>query len=297
MQPIFPTADRWQSASLVRAGIIPTSPLKHSTGFTIRTISLYHKLFVRCPRLGVQPFAKAICDLEGVAFKPYLSSQIYAALDVYVAILNGVRHRTRKCLGREGRSWRIANACACCQHRLKEDPALEVRMLAEVDGNDTMKRVERKEDVFREQEEAGAELPTRSKERIDRRIAGDQYLLSRAETDYWDEDNWANIQADAVNFVSSSGEPSSEPSSELPSLPLAGSSSSSELPSLPSAGSSSGDSTFIWAESGCEDRWSNMQEKSTVKSAVKYCENGWFVMLCRHMMFLVGCDMVKTGER
>ncbi|KAE9388182.1 hypothetical protein BT96DRAFT_1004436 [Gymnopus androsaceus JB14] len=85
------TDDKFDSASLIRSGILPTSPLKHSTGFTIHSISLYHKIFVRCPRLGIQPFAKAICDLEGVAFRPHLSSQIYAALDMYVSLLNGIQ--------------------------------------------------------------------------------------------------------------------------------------------------------------------------------------------------------------
>ena len=109
-------------------------------------MNLYHKLFVRSPRLGVQPFAKALCDLEGVAFRPHLSSQIYAALDVYISLLNGVRERVRSLLGRQGRNWRMLNACPSCQYRLHEDDHLEVRMIASMDGNDSLKRVERKED-------------------------------------------------------------------------------------------------------------------------------------------------------
>lgn len=197
--------------------------------------------------------------MEGLAFKPYLSSQIYAALDVYIAILNGVRRRTLQCLGRHGRDWRLANACPCCQYRLKEEQDLAVRMLGNMDGNDSLKRMERKEDILREQEDEGVELPTRSKERVDRREAGSQYFLSRAETDRWDEKNWSDAAA-----VDNEGE------------------------ATPSDG---------WAEGLCEERWSNMQENKTVKSAAKYAENGWFVLLCRHMIFLVGCDMIKSGER
>ncbi|KAJ3742750.1 hypothetical protein EV360DRAFT_57744, partial [Lentinula raphanica] len=242
---------------LVRSGIMPTSPLKHSVGFTVRTISLYHKLFVRCPRLGVQPFVKAMCDTQGVAFKPYLSAQLYDALDVYLAILRGVRQRTRQALGRDGRDWRILNSCPACQYHLQEEPSLAVRMIVTMDGNDSLKRVERKADVLQEQDENGVELGPKSRERIDRRVAGESYFLSRAETDVWNESNWQNI--DSVD--------------------------------------SAGLSEHTWLESQCEERWHNMQEKNTVKSSAKFFENGWFVLLCRHMMFLLACDMIKSGER
>ncbi|GAW07724.1 hypothetical protein LENED_009735 [Lentinula edodes] len=191
-QAIPHTEHCWQSSSLVRAGIIPTSPLRHTAGVTIRTISLYHKLFVRCPRLGIQPFAKALCDIQGKAFKPYLSTQLYEALDVYVAILNGVRTRTREALSRQGREWRMLNACPCCQFRLKEDSNLRVWMIVSMDENDSLKRVERKEDVLQEQEqgENGQGLPPVLKERIDGRVGGAAYFASRRETNAWDEKNW-----------------------------------------------------------------------------------------------------------
>ncbi|KAJ3729773.1 hypothetical protein C8R42DRAFT_570096 [Lentinula raphanica] len=256
---IPPSNDRWQSARLVRSGIIPTSPLKHSVGFTLRTISLYHKLFVRCPRLGVQPFSKAICDVEGVAFRPHLSSQLYDALDVYLAIVRGVRKRTREMLGRSSRDWRMLNSCPACQYQLKEDPKLAVRMIVTMDGNDSLKRVERKSDALQEKEENGVEILPRSREKIDRRVAGVEYFLSRAETDAWNESRWEALAAGAPELASSSN--------------------------------------HTWLESQCEERWHNMQEKNTVKSSAKFFENGWFVLLCRHMIFLLACDMIKSGER
>ena len=253
------TDDKFDSASLIRSGILPTSPLKHSTGFTIRTISLYHKLFVRCPRLGVQPFAKTLCDLEGVAFRPYLSSQIYAALDVYVLLLNGIRKHARAALGREGRDWRMLNACPACQYRLHEDDVLDVRMIAQMDGNDSLKRVERKEDRLADMEEAGFELPPTSRERIDRRVAGGDYFASLEETKVWDESNWSSIEETATGADASLLQ-------------------------------------HVWAEGRCEERWHKMKEANTVKSAAKFRENGWFVLLCRHMLVLAVCDMVQSGE-
>ncbi|KAE9390804.1 hypothetical protein BT96DRAFT_832922 [Gymnopus androsaceus JB14] len=222
-------------------------------------ISLYHKLFVRCPRLGVQPFAKALCDLEGVAFRPYLSSQIYAALDVYVSLLNGVQRRVRAVLGHEGRSWRMLNACPSCQYHLCEDDKLNVCMIGQMGGNDLLKRVERKEDRWADKEEAGLKLPPASRERIDRHVAGQDYFASLEETKVWDENNWSSIEDPA-------------PSADTELL------------------------HHVWAEGRCEERWHNMKEANTVKSAAKFRENGWFVLLCRHMMVLAVCNMVQSGE-
>ncbi|KAE9388003.1 hypothetical protein BT96DRAFT_947939 [Gymnopus androsaceus JB14] len=118
--------------------------------------------------LGVQPFAKALCDLEGSAFCPYLSTELYAAFDVYVAILNSIRKQNKSLLGREGQSWRLLNSCPSCQYRLKEDEQLDVRMITQMDGNVSLRRVERKEDVLQEKEESGQDLPAASKEPIDR---------------------------------------------------------------------------------------------------------------------------------
>ncbi|KAJ3897771.1 hypothetical protein F5879DRAFT_813533, partial [Lentinula edodes] len=258
-QAIPCTGYSWQSSSLVRAGIIPTSPLRHTTGVTIRTISFYHKLFVRCPRLGVQPFAKALCDTQGIAFKPYLSTQLYEALDAYIAILNGVRAHTREALSRQGREWRMLNACPSCQFRLKEDPDLQVQMIVSMDGNDSLKRVERKEDVLQEREEGGQDLPPTSKERIDRRVGGASYFASRKETNAWDEKNWGEI-------------------AELPA--------SESQPPISS----------LWVEGRCEERWQNMKETNVSRSSAKFFEQGWFILLCRHMMLLLACDMVQSGE-
>ncbi|KAJ3817729.1 hypothetical protein F5880DRAFT_1460171, partial [Lentinula raphanica] len=243
---------------LVRSGIIPTSPLQHSLGFTLRTIDLYHKLFVRCPRLGMQSFSKSICDIHGLAFKPHLSTQLSAAFDVYVAILNAVRSRTREHLGRQGREWRMLNTCPPCQYRLHEEDHLDVRMIMTMDGNDSLRRVERKEDVLHDEAISGSNVQV-SRERLDLRKAGGEYFASREETSAWDESNWpTDSQQNPV-----------EPGTAV---------------------------EHLWAEGRCEDRWQNMSDAKTARSSDKFFEHGWFVVLCRHMMLLIACDMIKSGE-
>ncbi|KAJ3924950.1 MAG: hypothetical protein NXY57DRAFT_1044515 [Lentinula lateritia] len=242
------STDQYQSASLVRSGIIPVTPLSHTFGFTIRTVDLYHKLF---------SFCKSICDIHGVAYKPYLSTQLSAAFDLYIAILNAVRNRTREVLGRQGRDWRMLNACPPCQYQLQEDDKLGVRMIVTMDGNDSLRRVERKEDVLQDVEKDGETLPQTSKERLDHRVGGGDYFAPRSETTAWDEANWPHAD---------------------------------ELPAADSP------AAHVWEEGRCEDRWENMKDTNTVCSAAKFFEHGWFVVLCRHMTLLLACDMVKSGE-
>lgn len=153
----------------------------------------------------------------------------------------------------------MLNACPACQYRLREDDELDVRMIAQMDGNDSLKRVERKEDRLADKEEEGVDLPPASKEKIDRRVAGGDYFASLEETKVWNEDNWSSIEETTA----------------------------SETPEL---------LQHLWAEGPCEDRWQNMKETTTVKSAAKFRENGWFVLLCRHMLVLAVCDMVQSGE-
>lgn len=133
------------SASIIRAGVIPTIPSKHLAGISIRTVALYHWLFVYCPKLGIQPFVKSLCDAEGAAFKPYMSTQMSTVFDLYIAILNGVRTCVQKMLDQEGPTWCVLNCCPACQYCLEGEEELEVRMLSCIDGNDSLRCMERQE--------------------------------------------------------------------------------------------------------------------------------------------------------
>lgn len=245
------------SSSLILGGVIPTVPLAHTVGISTRTVALYHRLFTRCPKLGIQPFVKALCDAEGIPFKPHLSTQLSIAFDLYVAILNGVRGRVLKALGRDIPNWRMLNTCPACQYRLQGEEQLDVRMLAAMDGNDSLRRVERTNEVQLDDGESGPMLAS-SRERPDHRVGGADYFLSPVEVDQCDEKNW-----DQVNDVEG--------------LTVA--------------------EQHLWAEGRCEDRWHNAQDKQTARSVGKFMECGWFALLCRHMMLLKCCDMIRSGEQ
>ncbi|KAE9390548.1 hypothetical protein BT96DRAFT_833281 [Gymnopus androsaceus JB14] len=251
------------SSSLISAGLLPMAPLSHKTAITIRTISLYHSLFTCCPKVGIQPFAKALCDMKGVAFRPYLSTQLSIAFDLYVAILNGVHLEVRKCLGCNGDSWRMLNACPACQYRLEGEEKLDVRMLATFDGNNSLRRVERTDDlkhnVFTDEEAGPTVAPSR--ERSDHHVGGGDYFLASGDVDQWEEKKWDVVHELGVDITLSAAE------------------------------------QHLWEEGQCEERWHNTQDKKTAQSVGKFMECSWFVFLCRHMMMLKCCDMIRSGEQ
>lgn len=229
-------------------------------------MQLYHTLFCRCPKIGIQPFAKTLCDLAGEAFKPYMATQLSTAFDVYCHLLQAVRDRVNGALGRHEKDWRMLNSCPPCQYRLKEDPSLEIRMIVQMDGNDSLRRVERRGDgslePLKDGEEEGAPRLGPLKERIDSRVGGGTYFLSREEVDIWDKEVWEDMPKDNSNQARDK-------------TPL----------------------EMLWEEGLCEERWNNMKEKSTARSVGRFYEWGWFVLLCRHMFLLVACDMIRSGEQ
>ncbi|KAJ7147203.1 hypothetical protein C8R43DRAFT_953380 [Mycena crocata] len=107
---------------------------------------------VRCPQLAVQSFVKSLCDIHGS-------------------------------LGRDS-SWRLKHACPACMHKLEGEDRLIFDMLTTMDGNDSLKRVLRREKSY-VHDEGGEPTLAKSSERVDNRDAGDGYIISRERVDRW----------------------------------------------------------------------------------------------------------------
>ncbi|KAJ7600188.1 hypothetical protein C8J56DRAFT_767981 [Mycena floridula] len=174
--------DQYSSSALVRQGLFPSSPLKITVAISTAALELYRSLFVRCPRLTIQPFVKSLCDLHGLPFQPYLATQFSIALDVYLDVLRRVRQRVAAALNRDAPNWRLANACPCCLYELEGEPELKYSMFFTMDGNDSLKRMHRHDRIV---DELGKRMGD-TKERMDSREGGDDYFLPRKEVDCWD---------------------------------------------------------------------------------------------------------------
>lgn len=131
---------------------------------------------------------KSLCDIQGVPFKPYLQEQFSIAFDLYLSVLSEVRRRVLQALGRDSPNWRLTNACPCCLYHVDGEPTLQFQLLCTVDGNNSLKRFARKEQVG-ELDESSSLAEFNSKERLDTRAARGDYYLSQDEVNRWSKES------------------------------------------------------------------------------------------------------------
>ncbi|KAJ7092066.1 hypothetical protein B0H15DRAFT_948248 [Mycena belliarum] len=79
-------SDVFVASAYVRQGLMPVAPHFPSVVISIRALEVFRTTSLRCPRLGVQAFVRALCDLHGVPPRGYLATQFRVAFDVYLAI-------------------------------------------------------------------------------------------------------------------------------------------------------------------------------------------------------------------
>lgn len=89
-------------------------------------------------------------------------------------------------LGRDSPDYRLKNCCPACTYKLEGEPKLTYEMLVTYDGNDSLKRVLRREkSEDGTVPERGDEDVSTSSERSDSRTARGDYYISRAKVDEW----------------------------------------------------------------------------------------------------------------
>ncbi|KAJ7803507.1 hypothetical protein B0H14DRAFT_3091958 [Mycena olivaceomarginata] len=169
-------------------GLIPSAPTAPTVAINIRVVEAYRVIHVRCPHLAVQAFVKSLCDIHGVPYRPYLCQQFSIAYDLYLDLRRRTEERMMKALGRDS-SWRLKHACPACTYKLEGEDAMIFEMLVTMDGNDSLKRVLRREKVA---SEMGEPVLGRSRERVDNRDAGDGYYLQRERVERWVRDRVAD---------------------------------------------------------------------------------------------------------
>jgi hypothetical protein len=174
------------SSGFVNLGYFPCSPTNAVVVLTTRVLEIFRVASLRCPRLAIQPFVKSLCDIHGVPFRPYLTTQFSVAFDLYLATRAIVDARVKAVLKRDTPNWRLKNACPACMYKLEGEPHLDLPFLSTKDGNNSLKRWNRRERG--EDGAAGA-----SKERDDNRTPPGDYYLTRAEVDVWAKEGLDNL--------------------------------------------------------------------------------------------------------
>ena len=133
-------------AAFLREGLVPCSPHLPTVAITIRVLELYRNASLWCPHLAINSFVKALSDLHGIPFRPYLRKQFSICFDVYMSIQNRVDLCIQTALKRDDPGWRLRHACPACTYKLTGEAELEFSMLITMDGNDSLKRVQRREE-------------------------------------------------------------------------------------------------------------------------------------------------------
>ncbi|KAJ7803376.1 hypothetical protein B0H14DRAFT_3154471 [Mycena olivaceomarginata] len=184
-------ADAYIASACVRQGWMPCAPYFPTVVITICALEVYRITRLRCPRLGIQVFVRALCDIHGVAPRPWLGTQFSVAFDVYLAVRARVDRRVHVALGRDAPDWRLKNTCPACLYKLEGEPRLKFPLMCTFDGNNSLSRFWARE---REVSLAdGTTAPGASKELLDDRVAPGDYYLRHDEVNEWEKDGVSDV--------------------------------------------------------------------------------------------------------
>ncbi|KAJ7321638.1 hypothetical protein DFH08DRAFT_1033595 [Mycena albidolilacea] len=177
--------DEFVASGLVNLGLFPCSPYDPTVAIMTRVLEVFRVMRLRCPRLGIQPYVCALCDLHGVPFRTYLSTQFSVAFDVYVGTLAIIAKRVEAALGCDTPNWRLKNACPACLYKLEDEEDLLLPVLTTQDGNNSLSRHRQMERTEDEGVDKGDSSATRSRAREDDRKVPSDYYLSPSDVDKW----------------------------------------------------------------------------------------------------------------
>ena len=175
------------TAAIIRYGLMPCSPYHPTTAITICALELYRVTHLRCPQLSIHSFVKSLCDLHCRPFKAYQSRQFSIAFDLYLSIRTLADRMVHVALNRDSPDWKLRNACPSCTYVLEDEAKLKFSMLYTVDGNDSLKRIQRREACPDAMNTQGPTLGE-SSESIDSREVGMEMYLTNAQVDRWSEE-------------------------------------------------------------------------------------------------------------
>jgi hypothetical protein len=178
-------SDVFVTTAIVRYGLMPCAPYQPTAAITICALEFYRITPLRCPHICIHSFVKTLCDLHSKPFKPYLSRQFSIAFDLYLSIRTLADRKVQVALNRDSPDWKLSNACPSCTYVLEGEHKLKFSMLYTTDGNDSMKRIERREAP----EPTNTQGPTlgKSSEPIDTWKVDTGLYLSNAQVDRWSE--------------------------------------------------------------------------------------------------------------
>lgn len=175
-------ADEHVATAFVRVGLIPCAPLRPTKAVTVRTLEFYRRARNRCPRYSMQAFCGTLSDIQEAPARRYLCQQMSICFDLLVSLREGVDKLVQQALHRDTPNWRLANACAPCFYKIKDEPQMDISVLMALDGNNSLSRVK---SVKSQEAGMDADGPAEVNERIDWRDGRGDYILHPAKVEMW----------------------------------------------------------------------------------------------------------------
>lgn len=130
-----------------------------------------------------------------MSFKSHISRQFSISFDLYLNIRTLAAELTQKALGRDSEDWRLRHICPPCTYKLEGEEKLRFSMLYTVDGNNSLKRVQRREAIptSADDNSSGPPVLGNSKESMDNREAGKGIYLTKDVVNQWSKEVLAEI--------------------------------------------------------------------------------------------------------
>ena len=170
----------------------------------MRVLELYRNASLRCPHLAINSFVKGLCDLHGAPYRPYLRKQFSICYDNYLRL--HVEQRIQVALNRDDPGWRLRNACPTCTYKIEGEPPLVFNILVTMDGNDSLKRIQRRKPAPLDSGDGDTPVIGAPNECKDERTVGAGYYISREEVDRWSREfvlEWLKEHENEDDIVSS----------------------------------------------------------------------------------------------
>ncbi|KAI5822913.1 hypothetical protein K523DRAFT_256164, partial [Schizophyllum commune Tattone D] len=218
----------------------------------------YRQFHRVCPRFSAEAFLRAMTHIHRVAYVRYRATQFRSAYDCFLAIMRTVSSRVDKVMKR-GDSWKAANACAPCLYELDGETPLAPRILAAMDGNNSLKLID---DTFRK---GNTQQDSRSLQ------------------------SWRWLEVDYVNHFASEvadAQARTKPPSDVVD------DSTDDVAWLNEIETKEVNTCV----NTCVERWKNLGPEARKKMLSLFSVSGIFLCVCRHGHVLVMCDMIRSGE-
>ncbi|KAL4080900.1 hypothetical protein J3A83DRAFT_4084477, partial [Scleroderma citrinum] len=177
-------------------GAVPCSPVKPMHAFSIDALELFQVACNCNLHFLIQSFIKMLCDLQGVAFQPYISCQFTITLDQYLQILQYVQHMMLTTIHCTGPLWHLKNACPVCTYTLQGKLELKFSLFYTMDGNDSLKHAMQQAEDPNEADKGdktSMQCPSKCEELLLGQVLTCDQYLTQEEVDVFAKDHQVDI--------------------------------------------------------------------------------------------------------